>query len=147
MFAPEPEDFFPEDCQPPFMLTESAGEDALAAVHLWIETEAAPGWDVVKNHNLIVPQVELTQAEAKRSDQFDTRPDRIDVNVKLVYDGEFGFFGEVVAAKAWRDYKVTISRDCAGGEWHVEGKLVDSGGVNGPPAKGGPVGVPSDQAS
>ena len=133
-------------CEPPAAILASSQQDAVAAVEKWVEQEVAPNWDV-KYGGLVDAEIVLTaQAEAKAYKQ-GLDPASLDLEVNVVYDAlKDPFFGGIVSAEKWKKYAVTVSRDCADGDWHVSRfKLLNEGGQKGKDSPlPGSVGVPDN---
>jgi hypothetical protein len=128
-------------CVKPAALLPSQTNAAVVALEDWAELEAAK-WSKVKHGGLVQVGYNLAPGELARAapGADGLRPGRLDVDVNMAYDAELGFFGEIVAAEAWRNYSVVLKRDCVGDDWYVaEARFLGDGDSKGP-GKGGPVG-------
>jgi hypothetical protein len=133
--------FSSDSCVEPAALLPSQTNAAVVALEDWAELEAAE-WSKVKHGGLVQVGYNLAPGELARAapGADGLRPGRLDVDVNMAYDAELGFFGEIVAAEAWRNYSVVLKRDCAGDDWYVaEARFLGDGDSKGP-GKGGPVG-------
>lgn len=102
-------------CVKPVALMPSDYQDVAYTVEQWAANELAKGvWKVKDPVNAVA--VEMFADESKPGA---VNADRVRLMVLIVDGPQYGLFGEIAGANAFREYRVTVARTCFGDGWRV----------------------------